>query len=191
MKLKELLKQLEEGKNKRGTQDGTGPFHGEGPGTGLGKGKCPKREDFKTKKEYEKALATWKKDQQCILLIMDILTDREKLDVWNNTCIVNEWANKYEMDKWFLTVGIQFSDNGSAIPGFSWELDNFYNVEMTVNACDGEMLATLVLKVMTGMTTFSSLLIERYFWKLSTKKFLDDFGVEIPIEIMPKHSLEN
>ena len=125
---------------------------------------------------------------------MENLTDREKLDVWNETCINNEWAAKYEMDKWFLTVGIEFTDHGSVLPGYIYQLDNIYNVEMNVNACDGEMLATMMLKVMTGMVTFSSLSVERFFWKLAAKKFLDDFGVEIPPSIIPvyiKNNLEN
>lgn len=122
---------------------------------------------------------------------MDILNDRDKLDLWNDTCIVNEWADKYEMDKWFLTVGIQFTEHGSAIPNHTWEFDNNYNVEMTVNSCDGEMLATMILKVMTGMTTFANLSVERYFWKSAVHKFLEDFNVEIPKTIIPKHILEN
>lgn len=75
--LKELLNELDnelssEGRDQRGVQDGTGPFKGsamaaagrKGPGAGRGLGKCPKEKDYDTKKEYEKALKKWKKEQK-------------------------------------------------------------------------------------------------------------------------------
>ena len=50
MKFSQVIK--EGFKGTRGVPDGSGPGKGE---IGRGLGDCPKREDFKTKKEYNKA----------------------------------------------------------------------------------------------------------------------------------------
>lgn len=66
MELKDTLDKLNkelknEGyKGTRGVPDGSGPGPGLA-GKGRRKGNCPKREDYKTDEEYEKALKDWKK----------------------------------------------------------------------------------------------------------------------------------
>ncbi len=69
MKLKDFLNQLDEGYDNPGVQDGTGPYknsaRGEkGPGKGKGRGNCPKREEYDSKEEYEKALKKWKEKNE-------------------------------------------------------------------------------------------------------------------------------
>ena len=58
MKLKELI--IKEGwKGTRGVPDGSGPSPGMA-GKGFRRGGCPKIEDYKTRKEYLKALKKWR-----------------------------------------------------------------------------------------------------------------------------------
>lgn len=71
MKFKDYIKQLEEGYDNRGVQDGTGPYKKSamaqqgriGPKAGRKLGKCPIREDYDNKEEFEKALEKWKTEK--------------------------------------------------------------------------------------------------------------------------------
>jgi len=54
--------------NKRGVQDGTGPYKdsaigNKGPSSGRMLGKCPKRENYETEEEYEEAMKKWRKEK--------------------------------------------------------------------------------------------------------------------------------
>lgn len=70
MNLSDFLSKLEEGADRRGVQDGTGPYKGSamaasgkrGSRAGYKRGNCPKREDFDTEEEYKKALDKWNKE---------------------------------------------------------------------------------------------------------------------------------
>ena len=65
MNLKDFFEQLEtEGyEGTRGVPDGSGPAP-RMSGKGRRMGNCPKREDFESDEEYEKAMKAWKKKQK-------------------------------------------------------------------------------------------------------------------------------
>lgn len=121
---------------------------------------------------------------------MAYLSDREKLDLWNKVCIKNGWARPYEMDKWLLAMGIRFTPTGSVVPERVVQFDNKYNIEMQVNAVEGEMLATLVLEAMVGMVTFPSMETEKIFWDATKKKLNEVYEASIPDEVLPKYIRE-
>lgn len=118
------------------------------------------------------------------------MTDRDRLDVWNKICIKKGWAKKNELDKWLISVGIRFSPAGSIIPENIIQIDNKYNAEMHVRAAEGELLATLVLQVMTGMLVFPNKEVEKSFWDITINKFNEDYNTKVPNIIIPKYLIK-
>ena len=71
---------------------------------------------------------------------VEVLSDFDKLHIWNEICIKNEWSKEYELEKWLLKVGVTFTSNGSAVPNDYYEISNRYDdirlVLMTYNMGD-------------------------------------------------------
>jgi hypothetical protein len=113
------------------------------------------------------------------------MTDREKLDMWNDVCVKKGWAKKYELDSWLLSVGVRFTPAGSIIPDQMYAIDNKYNTELQVRGVNGEHLATMVLQAISGMLMFPNKEIEETFWNTTKARFKEEFKVSVPAEIMP------
>lgn len=116
-----------------------------------------------------------------------VLTDRQKLDMWNDVCVSKGWAKKRELDTWLLKLGINFTSNGSVVPDESYKISNKYNIKMVVDGVTGEHLATLVLEALTGTLIFDSLELEKEFWDIAQRRFREEFEISIPKIVLPPY----
>ena len=117
----------------------------------------------------------------------ETLNDREKLDAWNNVCMKKGWSKPRELDKWLMHSGIKFSDHGSAVPDQTMMIMNRFNLDVVLNAVEGEGLATLILEALTGTLMLASTELEEMFWAKTNKRLQDDFGTSIPTDLFPKY----
>lgn len=117
----------------------------------------------------------------------ETLNDREKLDTWNVVCMQNGWSKPRELEKWLLRSGIKFSNTGSAVPDETTMINNKYNLDVIINAVEGEGLATLILESLTGTLMFGSIELEEMFWNETNQRLADEFKITIPIVLFPKY----
>lgn len=121
-----------------------------------------------------------------------ILTDREKLELWDVICLQNGWAVVNEIDKWLNKHGIYFTSAGSCINlgPYMFKLENEPNAKVIANGSTIDELVTFVLQALCGMLTFADVELEGKFWKLMRERFLLEFKQDIPVEIVPKYHRE-
>ena len=117
----------------------------------------------------------------------DTLNDKEKLDLWNKVCLEKGWSGPRELEKWLLHSEVSFSNNGSAVPGKSMSIDNKYNLDIVINAVEGEGLATLVLEALSGVLVFGSVDLEKMFWNIVGKRLKAEFQLTVPTQILSKY----
>lgn len=115
------------------------------------------------------------------------MNDKEKLDTWNRVCMENGWSKPRELEKWILQSGVKFSNSGSSVPDVVMMIMNKYNLEVVLNAVEGEGLATLILEAIAGVLTFASVDLERMFWYSADERLRDEFSTSIPEDLFPKY----
>lgn len=117
----------------------------------------------------------------------DTLNDKEKLDLWNKVCLENGWSKPRELERWLLHSGVKFSNSGSAVPDRAMSIENKYNLDIIIQAVEGEGLATLIIEYLTGVLTFRSVELEKLFWKKMSKRLREDYKMEMPQKIIPEY----
>ncbi len=119
----------------------------------------------------------------------NMLTDREKLELWDTICIKNGWSSVNEMDRWLKKYNIYFTGTGSCVNyGFYLLLiENQDNTKVVVNGSEIEELTTFVYQSLSGILIFASVDAEKAFWKHTHKRFKEEFNQDIPSELVPKY----
>jgi hypothetical protein len=117
-----------------------------------------------------------------------ILTDKAKIDKWNEVCLDQDWAKDGELDKWLIAHGIAFTPAGSCVGMSLYVIRVKANedIDKLVTFTNGEEIATHVLEVLTGIICFSSTELENLFWQRTIDGMKAAFALFVPPEIVPK-----
>jgi hypothetical protein len=122
------------------------------------------------------------------MMEIPILSDKAKLDKWNDICISQDWAQQGELEKWLMAHGIFFTGAGSCLntsivvikmSSSQQAIDNIKN-------SSSEEMATNILLALTGIMIFSSSECETDFWKAAIERLNVEADMFMPPEIMPK-----
>ena len=123
---------------------------------------------------------------------MKILSDHEKLALWDMTCIEFGWARMGEMDQWLSSQGIHFTGGGSCVHSnvFENRIFDIKEVQPLINQLNGEELATAILQALCGILVFASTEIEKTFWLKAKEKMWKVFHLQVPFQVVPLYVRE-
>lgn len=118
-----------------------------------------------------------------------ILSDREKLELWDSICQKKDWSKPRELDAWLAKHGVYFTNAGSCVNlgPLIYRLENVNNTKVVVNSSKDHELATFVMQALSGILIFSDIEVEREFWSLTRERLKDEFDQDLPKEIVPKY----
>jgi len=99
------------------------------------------------------------------MMEIPILSDRAKLDKWNDICISQDWAAAGELEKWLAIHGVMFSGAGSCVGSslVTIKLSITEQAEQLAKSGTGEEFATHILEALSGLMIFSSSDLEMVF----------------------------
>jgi hypothetical protein len=132
-----------------------------------------------------------------------ILTDKEKIEKWNDICMTMNWSQPHELETWLQMHGVMFTKSGSCV-GVNLVLGGkqisvIGQVEEIVKSSNSEGMATYILQAIAGLLSFKvkpdntemlSTTLETMFWKIACERCQLEWELDIPPEIMPKYVRE-
>lgn len=118
-----------------------------------------------------------------------LLSDREKLEKWDEICQERGWSVPRELDERLAKNGIYFTGAGSCvnIGPVAFRLENVSNTKVVVNSSDAHELALFIMQSLCGLLLFTSVEVETKFWELSQQRMLEDSNLELPDSIVPRY----
>lgn len=118
-----------------------------------------------------------------------ILTDREKLELWDSICQNKKWSKPRELDSWLSKHGVYFTNAGSCVNlgPLIYRLENVSNTKVVINSGHDYELATFVMQALAGILIFNDIEVEREFWVLMHERLKEEFDQELPKELVPKY----
>lgn len=122
-----------------------------------------------------------------------ILSDREKLNKWNDICISQGWADHGELEKWLAIHGFVFTNAGSCVSSSFVNFRASTNdiAEQLIKSGTGEEMATHILEALTGGLIFINSEVEVSFWKAAIERLSVEADLFMPPEIVPKSVRES
>lgn len=116
-----------------------------------------------------------------------MLTDKEKLSAWNKICVEQNWASEDELEKWLFINQVSFTNAGSCLANGlrAMSCKSVEEAEDLISG-GGEIMATHILRSLTGLLTFIGTGIEVAFWAKAIAQLMLEVDIYIPPEIMPK-----
>jgi hypothetical protein len=120
---------------------------------------------------------------------INIYSDRERLEKWNDICIAKNWSKPGELQLWLGTHNIKFTSGDSVLApeGLVLRVNAPDAARGLVIGAPGETMATHVLSVYTGLITFTSTHIESLFWKEVIERMDREFDIFVPPELVPAY----
>jgi hypothetical protein len=124
-------------------------------------------------------------------MAIETLSDKQKLEKWNEICKEFGWSSPGELQSWISRSNVKFTGADSCLaPETMGVVSNSDNAMALVIKSSGEAMATRVLEIYTGMLTFASTAIEAVFWKNLIERMSKEFGTFVPPELVPKYVRE-
>ncbi len=132
------------------------------------------------------------------------LSDKEKLEKWNEICMAMNWSQPHELETWLQMHGVMFTKAGSCV-GINLVLGSKQilaesQIDEIVKSSTGEAMATYILQAISGLLIFKvkpddatgmiSSMLETIFWRTSVERCQLEWELDIPPEIMPKYVRE-
>lgn len=122
------------------------------------------------------------------MMEIPILSDRARIEKWNDICMSQGWSESGELEKWLGVHGILFTPAGSCL-GLSLltvKVEDLQAAEQLVKQGTGEAMATHVLEALTGILVFGGSEAESTFWKAAIERLQLEVDLFMPPEIVPR-----
>jgi len=118
-----------------------------------------------------------------------LLTDKEKLDKWNDICIMHEWSRGGELTAWLYVNNVKFTPGESVLSpdGMTLRIAAPDAAKGLVVGPSGETMATHILSVYIGKITFASTGIEAVFWHEVIERMSREFNTFMPPDLIPAY----
>ena len=119
-----------------------------------------------------------------------ILSDKEKIEKWNDLCLAKNWSKAGELHIWLHAHNVKFTNGGSVLApdGLTLKIAAPDASKGLVVGPSGETMATHVLSVYCGYITFASSSIEAIFWKEVIERLDREFDIFMPPELVPTYA---
>lgn len=116
-----------------------------------------------------------------------MLTDREKINKWNDICMTKSWSKQGELQMWLHTNNVKFTLSGSILAPnrLILKIATSDAAKGLIKNTSGETMATHVLSVYSGHIMFASSLIEAAFWKEVIERMSDEFDLFMQPDLIP------
>jgi len=122
---------------------------------------------------------------------VEILTDKQRLEKWNEICMKAGWAQPGELQMWTQKANVKFTRGDSCLAPESVAVvsDEKTAIAAAVNGT-GEAVATRLLEVYAGLLVFISSTLESKFWQTVIERMSKEFDIFLPPELVPKYIRE-
>ena len=131
------------------------------------------------------------------------LTDKEKLEKWNDICMSMNWSQPHELETWLQMHGVMFTKAGSCV-GVNLVLGGKQisvvgQIDEIIKSSTGEGMATSILQAISGLLSFkvkpdntemTSTTLETIFWRTAVERCQLEWELDIPPDVMPKYVRE-
>lgn len=111
------------------------------------------------------------------------MTDRQKIELWEEICVTKGLASEGEFNLWLDEAEVFFTPAGSSIPTDVYRLTRT-SLDKILPESDYEQLATFVLEALSGVLQFQDSETYKYFW-MAVKALLRLNNVTIPVDLPP------
>lgn len=121
-----------------------------------------------------------------------ILSDREKIEKWNDICIMLGFFKSGETELWLRFNNVKYTPGGSVLApdGFGLQFSTPDSAKGLITNVNSEQMATHILAVFSGRITFSSTAVEVIFWKEVIERLDAQFATFTPPDIVPVYVRE-